>query len=79
METIITIENDDDHKRAMDRISELMTSTSPEDLARLDAQAREVEAYEAVRWPRTPATKAEIDEYLLEQRSVESGDTAGQQ
>jgi len=40
--TIIIVENDDDHKKAMDLISRLMSATAHEDIARLNAQAREV-------------------------------------
>lgn len=68
--TIIIIENDDDHKKAMALISSLMSATRHEDIARLSAQAREVEAYEAKRWPREAATVPEIIEYLLEQHNL---------
>jgi len=65
MEPIITIHNDDDHKKAMEIISSLMSATSGDELARLDAQALEVEAYDAVRWPMERATVEEINEYLM--------------
>jgi antitoxin component HigA of HigAB toxin-antitoxin module len=47
--TIIIVENDDDHRKAMELISSLMSATNHEDAARLNAQAREVEAFEAGR------------------------------
>ena len=74
--TIILVENDDDHKKAMGLISSLMSATSHEDVARLNAQAREVEAYESVRWPRIPATVPEIIEYLMEQHDLTRDDIA---
>ena len=75
--TIIIVENDDDHKQAMELIiSSLMSATSHEELARLNTQAREVEAYEAARWPREFATVPEIIEYLLEQHDLTRDDIA---
>jgi len=74
--TIIIVENDDDHKKAMERIHNLMTATSHEALALLNAQAREVEAYEAVRWPREVASIPEIIEYLMEQHDLTREDIA---
>lgn len=68
--TIIIIENDDDHKKAMDLVSRLMSSTRREDIVRLRAQVREVAAYEALRWPREVATVPEIIEYLMEQHDL---------
>src|SRR4051812_24051196 len=74
--TIFVVENDDDHKKAMELISSLMSATSHEELARLNAQAREVEAYEAVRWPQVPASIPEIIEYLMEQHDLTRDDIA---
>lgn len=73
---IIIVENDDDHKKAMEVISSLMTATSREELAKLNAQAREIEAYEVVRWPRVAATVPEIIEYLMEQNDLTRADIA---
>jgi HTH-type transcriptional regulator/antitoxin HigA len=74
--TIIIVENDDDHKKAMDLISRLMSATAHEDIARLNAQAREVEAYESVRWPRELASVPEIISYLMEQHDLTRNDLA---
>jgi HTH-type transcriptional regulator/antitoxin HigA len=74
--TIIIVENDDDHKMAMELLSNLMSATSHNELARLNAQAREIEAYELVRWPRVPATVPEIIEYLMEQNDLTRDDIA---
>ena len=74
--TIIVVENDDDHKKAMELISNLMSSTRHDELARLNAQAREIEAYEKIRWPRVPATVPEIIEYLMEQYDLSRNDIA---
>ena len=74
--TIIIVENDDDHKNAMELISSLMMATSHYDLARLNAQAREVEAYESTRWPRDHATVPEIIVYLMEQHDLTRDDIA---
>jgi HTH-type transcriptional regulator/antitoxin HigA len=74
--TIILIENNDDYKKAMDLISELMSAASREDIARLNAQAREVEAYEMQRWPRETASVPEIIEYLMDQHNLTRVDIA---
>ena len=74
--TIIIIENDDDHKKAMELVSRLMSATTHEDIARLSAQAREVEAYEAVRWPRERVSVPEIIGYLMEQHDLTRDDLA---
>lgn len=74
--TIIIIENDDDHKKAMELVSTLMSSNKHEDIARLRAQVREVQAYESRRWPREVATVPEIIEYLLEQHDLTREDIA---
>ena len=74
--TIVIVRNDEDHKIAMELISSLMLATSEENLARLIAQAREVQAYEAVRWPIGVATVPEIIEYLMEQYDLTRNDIA---
>ena len=74
--TIIIVENDDDHKHAMELISSLMSATSHNEIAKLSAQSREVEAYESARWPRQIATVPEIIEYLMEQNDLTRGDIA---
>lgn len=74
--TIIIVENDDDHKKAMELVSTLMPSARHEDIVRLRAQVREVVAYEARRWPREIATVPEIIEYLLEQHDLTREDIA---
>lgn len=60
----------------MELISSLMSTTSREDIARLNAQAREVEAYESGRWPRDPASVPEIIDYLMEQHDLTPNDLA---
>jgi len=74
--TIILVENDDDHKKAMELVSSLMLATSHEDVLRLNAQAREIETYESVRWPRDYASIPEIIEYLMEQNDLTRDDIA---
>lgn len=74
--TIILIENNQDYRRAMDVVSNLMLATDPKDLARLNAQAREVEAYEAKRWPQELATVPDILQYLMEQHDMTREDLA---
>ena len=49
---IVVIESDADHAQAKALVEKLLGSDDPADLARMAAQARLIEAYERVRWPR---------------------------
>lgn len=61
---LIRVNNDDIHQQAMALISQLMTAEDLDSVKLVDAQAAEVGAYEAKRWPLQAATKAEIAHYL---------------
>ncbi len=50
--TLIVIQDEADHAEAKRLVSKLMGSTDPRDRARLQAQARLIEAYERAKWPR---------------------------
>ena len=54
--TLIVIQNEADFIEAKALVEALMTSEDPKDRARMVAQARLLEAYERVKWPRRPAT-----------------------
>ena len=71
---LVIIENDADLADARALVSELMASTDPGDVARLRAQAQILQSYEATRWPTTPATPAEILEYLIDQHDLTPAD-----
>lgn len=72
--TLIVIQNDKDHAQAKALVAELMASNRQEDRARMAAQARLIEAYEQVRWPRRGVSVANILIYLLDQHGLRRSD-----
>jgi HTH-type transcriptional regulator/antitoxin HigA len=67
---LIVIENDEELTRAQALVSRLMDATAPADVARLEAQARLVEAYECKKWPRRAPSAADLLMYLLDQHRM---------
>ena len=61
--TIIVVENDDEHKKAMELVLNLMSSTGHDELVRLNAQAREIEA----------ASRMVLDIYNLQHPKTRTG------
>jgi HTH-type transcriptional regulator/antitoxin HigA len=53
-----------------------MTSEDPTDLARLQAQALLIAAYEEIKWPRRLPSTAEIIRYLMDQHGLTRADLA---
>jgi HTH-type transcriptional regulator / antitoxin HigA len=72
--TLIVIENDADHQAAKALVSRLMGSNDPTDRARMAAQARLIEAYERLRWPRRPPTVPGLLAYLMDQHALTRAD-----
>src|ERR1700737_2522265 len=72
--TLFVIENDADHAQAKALIERLMGSNDPSDRARLTAQARLVEAYERVRWPRRAPSLPDLLTYLMDQHGLSRAD-----
>jgi HTH-type transcriptional regulator/antitoxin HigA len=72
--TLIVIQNDADFAEAKALVEELMSSEDPRDRARMMAQARLVEAYERVQWPRRPATLPSLLIYLMDQHGLSRAD-----
>lgn len=68
--TLIVIQNEADHADAKKLIEKLMGSSDSQDLARMVAQARLVEAYERSRWPRTTPTLPVLLVYLMDQHGL---------
>jgi len=64
--TLFVIENDAAHAQAMALVDKLMGSRDPADLARMTAQARLIEAYERVRWPRREPISCHSWEHRVE-------------
>jgi HTH-type transcriptional regulator/antitoxin HigA len=72
--TLIVIDSDAELTRAHRLIDELMASGDPADIARLEAQARLIAAYEEQKWPPRTASTAEVVRYLMEQHDLSRGD-----
>jgi len=72
--TLIVIQNDADHAQAKAQVGKLMASDSPEDRARLVAQAQLIEAYERARWPRRAPGLPVLLAYLMDQHGLTRAD-----
>jgi HTH-type transcriptional regulator/antitoxin HigA len=72
--TLIVIDNDAELTRARALVDRLMMSDDPPDLARLQAQARLITAYEETKWPRRPPGAAEMIRYLMDQHGLTRAD-----
>jgi HTH-type transcriptional regulator / antitoxin HigA len=72
--TLFVIENDADHARAKELVEKLVGSRDPADQARMTAQARLIEAYEHVRWPRRAPSLPDLLTYLMDQHGLSRAD-----
>ncbi len=72
--TLIVIQNDADFTEAKALVEALMGSEDPKDRARMMAQARLVEAYERVQWPRRQVTLPSLLIYLMDQHGLSRAD-----
>jgi HTH-type transcriptional regulator/antitoxin HigA len=74
--TLILIDSAAELGRARALVERLWDSNDPADVARLQAQARLIEAYEESRWPRRPASTAELIRHLMDQHDLSRADMA---
>ena len=72
--TLIVIDSDAELARARALVDRLMDSDEPNDIARLEAQARLIAAYEKTKWPRRAPGTAEIVRYLMDQHGLSRAD-----
>lgn len=72
--TLIVIDSDAELARARTLVDRLMVSDKPADVARLEAQARLIAAYEETKWPRRPPSAAEIIRFLMDQHDLTRAD-----
>ena len=72
--TLIVIDKDAELARARALVDRLMNSDKPDDIARLQAQARLIAAYEETKWPRRTPDTAEIVRYLMDQHGLSRAD-----
>jgi HTH-type transcriptional regulator/antitoxin HigA len=72
--TLVVIDSDAELARARALVDRLMASDDAGDIARLEAQARLIAAYEAQKWPRRAPGTAEIVRYLMDQHGLSRAD-----
>lgn len=72
--TLIVIDSDAELARASALVNRLMASDKPADLARLEAQARLIAAYEETKWPRRLPSPADLVRYLMDQHGLTRAD-----
>jgi HTH-type transcriptional regulator / antitoxin HigA len=72
--TLIVIDNAAELTRARALVERLWDSKAPSDVARLQAQARLIAAYEENQWPRRPSSTADLIRYLMDQHSLTRAD-----
>jgi HTH-type transcriptional regulator/antitoxin HigA len=72
--TLILIDSDAELARARALVERLWSSDAPADVARLEAQARLIAAYEETRWPRRAPSTADLIRHLMDQHGLTRAD-----
>jgi len=72
--TLILIDSDAELSRARALLDRLWDSVDPIDIARLEAQARLIAAYEERKWPRHPPSIADLLRHLMDQHNLTRAD-----
>jgi HTH-type transcriptional regulator/antitoxin HigA len=72
--TMILIDSDAELERARALINRLWNSNDSADVARLEAQARLIAAYEERKWPRRSPSIADLILHLMDQHSLTRAD-----
>ena len=72
--TLIVIDSDAELARARALVEELWKSDNPADIARLQAQARLIAAFEESKWPRRAPSTAELIWHLMDQHGLTRAD-----
>ncbi|MFL5028941.1 MAG: type II toxin-antitoxin system HigA family antitoxin [Xanthobacteraceae bacterium] len=68
--TLILIDSDAELARARALVDCLWDSRDPADIARLEAQARLIAAYEERKWPRRQPSTADLIRHLMDQHGL---------
>src|SRR5262245_54712480 len=71
---LILIDSDAELVRARALVDRLWDSDDPADIARLEAQARLIAAYEERKWPRRMPSTADLIRHLMDQHGLTRGD-----
>ena len=72
--TLVLIDSDAELARARALVDRLWDSDEPADVARLQAQARLIAAYEQGKWPHRPPSTAELIRHLMDQHGLDRAD-----
>jgi HTH-type transcriptional regulator / antitoxin HigA len=72
--TLIVIDSAAELTRARALVDRLWDSEDPADVAKLQAQARRIAAYEESRWPRRPPSTADLIRHLMDQHGLTRAD-----
>jgi HTH-type transcriptional regulator / antitoxin HigA len=72
--TLILIDSDAELIRARALVDRLWDSDDPAEVARLEAQARLIAAYEERKWPRRPLSTADLIRHLMDQHGLTRAD-----
>jgi HTH-type transcriptional regulator/antitoxin HigA len=72
--TLILIDSDAELARARALVEQLWNSNNPADVARLEAQARLIAAYEEKKWPRRQPSVADLLGHLMDQHGLTRAD-----
>jgi HTH-type transcriptional regulator/antitoxin HigA len=72
--TLVLIDSDAELARARALVDRLWQSDKPADVARLQAQARLIAAYEQNKWPRLPPSTADLIRHLMDQHGLTRAD-----
>ena len=72
--TLILIDSDAELARARALVERLWQSDEPGDIARLQAQARLIAAYEESKWPRRSPSTADLIRHLMDQHGLTRAD-----
>ena len=74
MRLLILIDSDKELARARALVDRLWNSNDPADVARLEAQARLITAYEERKWPRRSPSTADLIRHLMDQHDLTRAD-----
>ena len=72
--TLVLIDSDAELLRARALVDQLWNSSVPADVARLEAQARLIAAYEEKKWPRRSPSIADLIRHLMDQHGLTRAD-----
>jgi HTH-type transcriptional regulator/antitoxin HigA len=72
--TVVLIDSDKELVRARALVERLWDSDDPADVARLEAQARLIAAYEERKWPRRAPRTADLIRHLMDQHGLSRAD-----